>query len=79
MEKFLSKDIKVLYFTEPVDEYMVGHLREFDDKKLVAITKENIKFKDEDADMKKRREKVYKAQFKPLTKSSDLTKDRHDS
>lgn len=68
MEKFLNKDIEVLYFTEPVDEYMVGHLREFDDKKLVAITKENIKFKDEDADMKKRREKVYKAQFKPLTK-----------
>ena len=68
MDKFQEKDVEVLYFTDPIDEYMINSLRDFDGKKLVAITKEGIKFKDEDEDLVKRREKYYQKQFKPLTK-----------
>eukprot|EP00568_Trieres_chinensis_P012814 CAMPEP_0183294442 /NCGR_PEP_ID=MMETSP0160_2-20130417/2785_1 /TAXON_ID=2839 ORGANISM="Odontella Sinensis, Strain Grunow 1884" /NCGR_SAMPLE_ID=MMETSP0160_2 /ASSEMBLY_ACC=CAM_ASM_000250 /LENGTH=823 /DNA_ID=CAMNT_0025455773 /DNA_START=95 /DNA_END=2566 /DNA_ORIENTATION=+ len=68
MDKFFEKDVEVLYLTDPVDEYMTNTLREFDGKKFVAISKEGIKFKDEDEDMVKRREKAYQKKFKPLTK-----------
>jgi len=68
MDKFNEKDVEVLYFTDPIDEYMVQSIRDLDGNKLVAITKEGIKFKDEDEDLVKRREKYYQKQFKPLTK-----------
>lgn len=68
MEKFNKKDIEVIYFTEPADEYMIGHLREFDSKKITTITHEGIKFDDEDEDLNKRIEKAYKDKYEPLTK-----------
>mmetsp|Transcript_43889 Transcript_43889/g.133677 ORF Transcript_43889/g.133677 Transcript_43889/m.133677 type:complete len:772 (+) Transcript_43889:472-2787(+) len=68
MEQFLEKDVEVLYLTDPVDEYMTQAMRDFEGKKFTAISKEGIKFKDEDEDMVKRREKAYKKKFKPLTK-----------
>jgi len=67
MKKFKRKGIEVLYMTEPVDEYMIGSAPDFDGKKFKSITKENIKFNDEDQDLIKRREKVYKDKFNPLT------------
>merc|ERR1712038_1607850 len=36
MEKFNEKDVEVIYFTEPADEYMVQHLREFDGNKFMT-------------------------------------------
>lgn len=68
MDKFKAKDAEVIYMIDPVDEYMVNSLPEYDGKKFMAITKEGLKFKDEDADLVKRREKAYKTKFKPLTK-----------
>jgi len=68
MEQFLAKDVEVIYLTDPIDEYMMQSMRDFEGKKFVAISKEGIKFKDEDEDLVKRREKAYKQKFKPLTK-----------
>ena len=34
VEKLLQKGYEVLFLTEPVDEYMMTHLTEFDDKKF---------------------------------------------
>jgi len=68
MDKFQEKDVEVLYFTDPIDEYMMNALPEYDGKKFVSISKEGVKFKDEDEDLVKRREKAYEKQFKPLTK-----------
>mmetsp|Transcript_17133 Transcript_17133/g.24932 ORF Transcript_17133/g.24932 Transcript_17133/m.24932 type:complete len:808 (-) Transcript_17133:199-2622(-) len=68
MEKFNKKDVEVIYFTQPADEYMVSHMREFDSKKITTITHESIKFDDEDEDLNKRIEKAYKAKYEPLTK-----------
>jgi len=69
LETFTHKDVEVLYFTDPADEYMAQNVREFDGKKLKNISTENIKLKDEeDKDLVTRREKYYKKKFKPLTK-----------
>jgi len=66
MEKFKKKGLEVLFLVDPIDEYVTQNLPEFDDKKLVSITKEGVKFGDEEADDKKR-EELYKDMFKPLT------------
>lgn len=68
MDKFYEKNIEVIYFTEPADEYMMNHLRDFDGMKFRAITKENISFDDEDKDMNKRIHESYMDKFKPLIK-----------
>ena len=69
MEKFNEKDVEVIYFTEPADEYMVQHMSEFDGKKFTTISKENISLEsDEEKDEATRRHKVYNDKFKPLTK-----------
>jgi len=68
MDKFKSKGVEVLYLTDPVDEYMFSNIQGFGDHKFMSITKEDIKFKDGDEDLEKRREKAYKKKFEPLTK-----------
>lgn len=68
LETFRKKDLEVIYFTDAVDEYLVQQVRDFDGKKFVQASSENVKFKDEDPDLIKRREKFYSNKFKPLTK-----------
>lgn len=68
MDAFEDRDVEVLYLTDAVDEYFIGNVREFNGKKFRDITKEGVKFSDEDEDMAKRRSKVYAETFKPLTK-----------
>ncbi len=68
MQVFNEKDIEVLYFIDAADEYMVNHLFNYDGKSFRSITKEGIKFEDEDENLVKRREKAYQAKFLPLTK-----------
>jgi heat shock protein 90kDa beta len=68
LDRFTEKDVEVVYLVDPVDEYMMQQMRDFDGKKFQAISAENVKLKDEDEDLAKRREKAYKDKFKPLTK-----------
>lgn len=69
LEQFLAKDVEVLYFTDPIDEYMAQNVGSFEGKKFKNIATENVQLKDEDdEDLATRREKYYKDQFKPLTK-----------
>jgi len=67
LERCEKKGIEVLYLTDPIDEYCVQNLTEFDGKKLQSVTKEGLKFGDEDEDLVSKREKIYKENFKPLT------------
>merc|ERR1712000_426010 len=66
LEKLRSKGLEVLFLTDPIDEYAIQNLTEFDGKKLQSITKENLKFGDEEESDKKRTE-LYTENFKPLT------------
>merc|ERR550537_1476734 len=83
MEKMRSKNLEVIFLVDPIDEYAIQNLTEFDGKKLQSITKENLKFGDEE-DSDKKRDELYKEQFKPLTKwlkelfSEDVDKKRND-
>ena len=42
LEGFRKRDLEVLYFTDSIDEYMTQKLKEFDDHKLVSITKGGV-------------------------------------
>lgn len=68
LDPFREKDVEVLYLTDPIDEYMFQHVKDFDNHKIIHVSSEGVKFKDEDEDLVKRREKAYKTQFKPLVK-----------
>merc|ERR1711871_758689 len=67
LETALRKGVEVLYLTEPIDEYVMQHLGDFDGTKFQSLTKEGVKFGDEDEDIIKKRSKMYKESFKPLT------------
>lgn len=60
IEGLKKKGYEVLFMTEPIDEYMVQQLKDFDDKKLVNVTKEGLKL-DESEEEKKKKEDEKKA------------------
>merc|ERR1712188_152803 len=65
IETLRKKGYEVLYMVDPVDEYAVQQLKEFDGKKLKSVTKEGLDLDDEDE--KKKMEEL-KAEFEPLCK-----------
>merc|ERR1712185_508618 len=65
LECLRKKGLEVLYMVDPVDEYAVQQLKEYDGKKLKSTTKEGLDIADEDE--KKKMEEL-KAEFEPLTK-----------
>merc|ERR1712032_1509361 len=52
LEKLKKKGYEVIYMVDPMDEYCVQQLKEFDGKKLLSATKEGLQM-DEDEDEKK--------------------------
>jgi len=67
LEKLKKKGYEVLYMTDPIDEYAMQQLKEFDGKKMVSITKEGLKLEETDDEKKKAEE--LKAAFEPLCKN----------
>uniref|UniRef100_A0A672RTU7 Endoplasmin-like n=1 Tax=Sinocyclocheilus grahami TaxID=75366 RepID=A0A672RTU7_SINGR len=65
VEKLLKKGYEVVYLTEPVDEYCIQALPEFDGKRFQNVAKEGVKF-DESDKAKEKREALEK-DFEPLT------------
>jgi len=51
LEKLKKKGYEVIYMTDPIDEYCVQQLKEYDGKKLISATKEGLAL-DEDEDEK---------------------------
>jgi molecular chaperone HtpG len=66
LEKLKKRGLEVLFMVDPIDEYAVQQLKEYDGKKLVSATKEGLKL-DETEEEKKKKEET-KAQFEPLCK-----------
>jgi len=55
VERVRNRGFEIIYMTEPIDEYCVQQLKEFEGKKLVSVTKEGLELP-EDEDEKKKRE-----------------------
>merc|ERR1712045_339548 len=66
VETLKKRGLECLYMTEPIDEYVVQQLKEFDGKNLVSVTKEGLELP-EDEEEKKRYEEA-KANFEGLCK-----------
>jgi len=64
VERVTKRGFEVLYMTEPIDEYCVQQMKEFEGKNLVSISKEGLELP-EDEDEKKKFEEA-KAKFENL-------------
>merc|ERR1711991_1218069 len=64
IEKLKKRGLEVLIMVDPIDEYAVQQLKEYDGKKLVCCTKEGLELDDSEEEKKKKEE--VKAQFEPL-------------
>ncbi|XP_054759025.1 heat shock protein HSP 90-beta-like [Lytechinus pictus] len=66
VERVKKRGFEVLYMTEPIDEYCVQQLKEYDGKTLVSVTKEGLELPEDEEEKKKREEA--KAKFENLCK-----------
>jgi len=67
VERIKKRGYEVIYMTEPIDEYCVQQLKEYDGKTLVSVTKEGLELPDDGEDEKKKFEED-KTKFEPLCK-----------
>ncbi|XP_009865170.1 PREDICTED: heat shock protein HSP 90-beta isoform X3 [Apaloderma vittatum] len=66
VERVRKRGFEVVYMTEPIDEYCVQQLKEFDGKTLVSVTKEGLELPEDEEEKKKMEES--KAKFETLCK-----------
>ncbi|WVY89014.1 hypothetical protein V8G54_037943 (chloroplast) [Vigna mungo] len=74
LERLKKKNFEVIYFTDPVDEYLMQYLMDYEDKKFQNVSKEGLKLG------KDTKNKELKESFKDLTKwwKTALSKDNVD-
>merc|ERR1712227_1110415 len=58
IEKLISKNIEVLFMTDPMDEYCMQQLKEFEGYKLVCVTKEGFHLDEFDENERKKFDKL---------------------
>jgi len=66
LETMKKRDLEVLYMTDPIDEYAVQQLRDFEDKKLICLTKEGLELETSEEEKKAKDEE--KKSFEALCK-----------
>jgi len=66
LEALKKRGLEVLFMTDPIDEYAVQQLKEYDGKKLVCATKEGLDLGQTEEEKKAAEEE--KTQFEALTK-----------
>jgi len=64
VERVTKRGFEVIYMCEPIDEYCVQQLREYDGKNLVSVTKEGLELPEDEEEKKKFEET--KAKFQSL-------------
>jgi molecular chaperone HtpG len=66
IEKLKEKGIEVLYLTDPIDEYCIQQLKDFDGKTLKCCSKEGLDL--EDTEEEKKAFEELKTQYEPVCK-----------
>lgn len=66
VERVQKHGFEVVYMTEPIDEYVVQQMKEFDGKQLVSVTKEGLELPEDEVEKKKHEED--KVKFENLCK-----------
>ncbi len=66
LEALKKKGIEVLYLVDPIDEYMVQQVKDYDGKKLKSCTKEGLEL--EETEEEKKEKENEKAKFETLCK-----------
>lgn len=66
VERVKKRGFEVIYMTEPIDEYVIQQLKEYQGKQLVCVTKEGLELPEDEAEKKKREDD--KAKFAGLCK-----------
>merc|ERR1719384_2943711 len=66
VERLKKTGLEVVYMTEPIDEYVVQQMKEFDGKDLVSVTKEGLELPEDEEEKKKFEEA--KTKFESLCK-----------
>merc|ERR1712179_509769 len=66
VERLKKRGLECVYMTEPIDEYVVQQLKEFDGKTLVSVTKEGLELPEDEEEKKKHEED--KTKFEGLCK-----------
>merc|ERR1711978_118458 len=66
VERLKKRGFEVIYMTEPIDEYVVQQLKEFDGKNLVSVTKEGLELPEDEEE--KNKKEADKEKFEPLCK-----------
>jgi len=66
LEQCKKRNYEVLFMVDPIDEYAVQQLKEFEGKKLVSVTKEGLTF--EETEEEKQKKEELKASFEGLCK-----------
>merc|ERR1712018_222152 len=54
VERLKKRGLEVVYMTEPIDEYVVQQLKEFDGKNLVSVTKEGLELPEDESEKEKK-------------------------
>jgi len=66
VERLKKRGLEVVYMTEPIDEYVVQQMKEYDGKNLVSVTKEGLELPEDEEEKKKYEED--KTKFENLCK-----------
>lgn len=64
LERLKRKGLEVLFMVDPIDEYVVQQLKEYDGRKLVSVTKEGLELPESEEDKAAR--EAQKAEYEPL-------------